>query len=96
MNIFDGNTGHSDGKSDGPSATIKGDGSGLNIYVGGTFDTCTVTLEKYSPTKKAFYPTEGVWIGPNEFQNLVVKTGEEFRLNIDRASGTTNIFAEVS
>lgn len=96
MNLFNGIDGHSDGTKDGPSKAIVGDGANRNVYVGGTFDGARVVLQKFSSTRNDYYPTEGVWTTQNVFIDLSVKVGDHYRLNIENAGASTNLFGEVS
>lgn len=96
MNLFNGLDGHSDGKQDGPSEPIVGNGADKNVFVGGTFDGARVILQKYSSTRGDFFPTEGVWTTQNVFIDLSVKVGEQYRLNIENAGASTDLFGEVS
>ena len=96
MNIFDGKDSHSDGKGNGPSATITSNGRSVNILVGGTFGPARVTLAKYYETLNKFFNTKAVWDGPNEFQTLGCHVGDKYQLVIESADSSTDIFAEVS
>lgn len=95
MNLFDGKNGNTDGTSDGPSVHITGDGGIKNIYVSGSFDGATVTLQRFSSTLNNFGDTGAFWDQPDEFQGLIVKPGEKYRLLIASSGGSTNIIAEV-
>lgn len=95
MNLFNGESGISDGSADGVSAEITGDGSRLNIYVAGVFDSASITLQRFSEHLSDFGDTSAIWTQPDEYQGLTVKPGERYRLIIDSAGGSTNLFAEV-
>lgn len=96
MNLFNGLDGTSDGTKDGPSHPITGDGADRNVYVGGEFDGARVVIYRYSTTRNAFFPTEGVWTTSNEFIKMSIKIGDIYRLEIESAGPNTNLFAEVS
>lgn len=94
MNLFDGSTGITDGTSDGVSKEILGSGGPVDVFVTGNFDGATVVLQRFSEVKKDFMPTAAVWIDSDEFQGLVVDSGERYRLLLKDAGANTEITAE--
>ena len=96
MNIFDGGTGRSDGTTNGASTEIIGEGRLVNIFVSGDFASATVTIQKYVETSAAFADTAAVFTKQDIFQGLIVRPGDRFRLNIDNASASTALVAEVA
>ena len=96
MNIFDGQNGASDGSHNGNSQEIIGEGQYVNIFVSGTFGGASVTIQKFVYSSNAFADTAAVFTDADVFQDLSVKPGDRYRLNITGKSSTTSIVAEVS
>ncbi|HIF9075739.1 TPA: hypothetical protein ACX6NV_000570 [Photobacterium damselae] len=94
--LFDGKDGTSDGTGNGFSKEITGFGGPVSIFVYGSFNGATVTLERYSSVKDDFLPTSAVWNQSDVFQDLKVKLGDRYRLQISGTSGSVSIQAEVS
>lgn len=93
MSLFDGKNGNSDGTKNGVSSSIP---SGTrNLAVHGEFGGATVTLSRYSKASDSWFDTQATWTAPDVFQGLSVSSDARYRLEIDGATPTTNIVAEV-
>lgn len=93
--MFDGNSGRSNGLIDGFSKTITADGFFVDITVTGNFDGASVTLQKYNDDTTSWDDLSVVWTETGDLPGLYVDNGEQYRLNITSAGGSTDIDAEV-
>lgn len=93
--LFDGQSGRSDGTADGFSKEITGSNQTVDISVYGTFDGAQVTLQQYGTTQNKWFDTSALWDSPDKFQGLTIKAGERYRLAITSAGATTDISSEV-
>lgn len=94
MNLFDASAGVTDGTQNGNSVEIVGSGGPVDIFVSGVFDGAAVTLQRFSKVKSAFMPTGAVWTDSDEFQGLIVRPGEKYRLQLSNAGAGTSLIAE--
>lgn len=93
--MFDGNSGRSNGLVDGFSKSITGDGFLVDVSVTGLFDGATVTLQKYDSDTTSWNDLSVVWTDEGDFTGLYVDSADEYRLNIAGAGGSTDIDSEV-
>lgn len=93
MSLFDGKNGRSDGTKNGVSTSLPS--GNRNLAVHGEFGGATVTLSRYSPASDSWFDTQATWTAPDVFQGLIVSSDAKYRLEIDGATSTTSIIAEV-
>ena len=96
MNIFDGNNGNTNGKTNGTSAELTGDGNLVNIFVAGDFDGASVEIQKYVYASNSFASTAAVFTEADVFQGLMIRPSDRFRLRIVGAGSGTHLYAEVN
>lgn len=93
MSLFDGKNGRSDGTKNGVSSSLP---SGIrNVAVHGEFGGATVTLSRYSEASNSWFDTQVTWTSSDVFQGLQVSRDAKYRMEIDGATSTTNLIAEV-
>lgn len=93
--MFDGDSGRSDGTTDGYSQELTGTGFLVDISVTGVFDGATVTMQLYDSDSDSWSDTSVSWTDEGDYNGLYVDSNVIYRLNISDADTNTDIAAEV-